>query len=299
MPDKRAKVVEIRCPDIIKNKAIDDRAAYAMFEAGFDQLGDTGVGDDILRELFPPDVKIGIKVNTLAGPLMSTSAQLVYVLAKVFNNAGHDKKDVLIWDRKERELKKCGYKLRTSGSDYHCYATDTTGVGFARNLYNHKSIGSMVSRIQTDMTDVVVNFPVLKDHSLAGLSGCLKNYYGAIHNPNKYHENLCNPYQADLYGLDVIGGKEKLALFDAIRVQYNGGPGYVSYWVENYNAILMSTDAIALDRVGIEIIDRLRTKNGMGRLKESGREPVGVKQAGKDGHGIAELDEIEWLVIEV
>jgi uncharacterized protein (DUF362 family) len=180
-----------------------------------------------------------------------------------------------------------------------CFATDTKGAGFSRKLYSNNSIGSMISRIQTEIVDIGINFPVLKDHSLAGLSGCLKNYYGAIHNPNKYHENLCDPYQADLYALDVIGGKEKLAVCDAVRVQYNGGPGYVDYWIEDYKALLISTDAVALDTVAAEIVNRLRTKNGMRKLKDSGREPVGIKSAGKAGLGIAELDQIEWIAIEV
>ncbi len=270
-----------------------------MFEIGLDQLSSSGVGYDLLERLFSIKQNIGIKVNTLAGKRMSTSPELVYALADILHKQGHKKNHITIWDRRENELVRAGYKIRTSGADYLCFATDTRGAGFSQNLYKHKSIGSLVSKIQTDMCDSMINFPVLKDHSLAGLSGCLKNYYGVIHNPNKYHDNMCDPFQADLYSMDVIRKKQKLAVFDAIKVQYNGGPGFIRQWTVDYGGILMSTDAVALDAVAVIIIDRLRTKNGLRKLKDSGRAPAGIKTAGKDGLGCADLDYIDWVVVEV
>ena len=299
MPDKKAKVIEVRSAKIISDGKIVPIEAAKMLEAGLDNLSPDGLGHDFLASLFPIGQVIGIKVNTLAGRRMSTSPQLVYSLADIFHEIGHKKSDIIIWDRRERELISAGYAIRTGGSDYRCFATDTTGTGFSRRLYNYKSIGSMVSRIQAELTNLTVNFPVLKDHSLAGLSGCLKNNFGTIHNPNKYHANFCDPFQADLLALDIIGGKQKLAVFDAIWVQYNNGPGFVNHWTEEYKAILLATDAVALDTVGTEIIDRLRTKRGLGRLKDSGREPIGIKTAGKDRLGCADLNDIEWVTIEV
>ena len=297
MPD--AKVIEVYSSDIFRDGKVDPEAAREMFETAFDKLSPTARGDDFLAQILPSGKKIGIKINTLAGRLNSTSPALVFALADTLHKSGHKKNNIIIWDRREDELKRAGYKIRTSGADYLVIATDTPGAGLDNRLYSYKSVGSMVSKIQTEMTDLVINFPVLKDHSLAGLSGCLKNYYGVIHNPNKYHENLCNPYQADLYAMDIIHGKQRLGVFDALNVQYNGGPGYVNQWNERYNSILLSTDGIALDRVAMEIVDRLRTKHGLRRLKEVDREPAGVLTAGKDGLGCAELDKIEWLKVKI
>lgn len=291
----KATVVEIQSDNIISNGKINPNEAIKMFETGLDILSPTGVGYDLINRLFPQKSTIGIKVNALAGPKMSTSPELVYILADIFYKAGHDKNKIIVWDRREDELKRAGYKINTGRNDCRCFATDTKGAGFSRKLYSHKSIGSLISKIQTDFCDYIVNFPVLKDHSIAGLSGCLKNNFGVIHNPNKYHGNLCSPYQTDLFSLDVIKGKQKLAVFDALWVQYNGGPGYLSQWTTEYKAIIMSTDAVALDAVAANIIDNLRTNNGLKVLKECGREPVGIYDAGKEELGCADLDNIEWI----
>ena len=41
---------------------------------------------------------------------------------------------------------------------------------------------------------------VLKDHDLAGVSLAMKNWYGVVHNPNKLHDDDCDPFVADLVG---------------------------------------------------------------------------------------------------
>ncbi|MCD6161957.1 MAG: DUF362 domain-containing protein [candidate division Zixibacteria bacterium] len=292
---KKATVVEIQSDNIISNGKINHDEAVKMLEMGLDVLSPTGVSYDLINRLFPQKHTIGIKVNALAGSKMSTLPELVYVLADIICKAGHDKNKIIVWDRKEAELKRAGYKINTSGNGCRCFATDTKGAGYSKKLYSHKSIGSLVSKIQTDICDSMINFPVLKDHSIAGLSGCLKNYFGVIHNPNKYHGDLCNPYQADLFSMDIVKSKQKLAIFDAVWVQYNGGPGYLSQWTVEYKAVLISTDAVALDTVAAKIIDNLRTNNGLKTLKECGREPAGVFDAGKEELGCADLDNIEWL----
>ncbi len=299
MAQKLAKVIEVRSASIIEGGKINPAEALKMLEVGLDNLSPTGVSYDLLDQLFPLKETIGIKVNTLVGKIMSTSPEMAYSLAEILHRQGHKKKNIIIWDRREDELSRAGYKITTRGSDYLCFATDTRGVGFARELFSYKTVGSLISRIQTELTDSVVNFPILKDHSLAGLSGCLKNYFGVIHNPNKYHENNCDPYQADLYSMNIIKGKQKLAVFDAVRVQFNGGPGYVPRWATDYKAVLLATDAVALDRVALEIIDRLRTQNGLAKLKDSGREAISINTSGNAGLGCAELDKIEWIVTEV
>ena len=72
-----------------------------------------------------------------------------------------------------------------------------------------------LSKILTNLTNRTVNLPVLKDHNLAGLSGSMKNMYGVIHNPNKYHLNNCNPYVAELNALAEI--KNSLGILDHCR----------------------------------------------------------------------------------
>ncbi len=59
-------------------------------------------------------------------------------------------------------------------------------------------IGSCFARLVSTTCTALVSFGVVKDHDLAGVSAGLKNLYGVIHNPNKYHDHNCDPYVADV-----------------------------------------------------------------------------------------------------
>ena len=84
-------------------------------------------------------------------------------------------------------------------------------------------IGSCFSRIVAEQVDALICVPVLKDHSLAGVSLGMKNYYGAIHNPNKYHDDHCDPFIVDVVSHRFIRSKWRLTVCDATRAQCHAG----------------------------------------------------------------------------
>jgi len=63
------------------------------------------------------------------------------------------------------------------------------------------SAASLVCNTLSRVCDTVINLPTLKDHGIAGMTMAMKNMFGAIHNPNKYHQNTGNPYVADVFML--------------------------------------------------------------------------------------------------
>ena len=101
----------------------------------------------------------------------------------------------------------------------------------------HGSAASLLSKTLTQTCDAVINLPVLKDHGIVGVTMALKNLFGAIHNPNKYHSDVGDPYVADVYMLPPIRQKVRLAICDATTAQYEGGPSYMPQWGWSYNGL--------------------------------------------------------------
>jgi uncharacterized protein (DUF362 family) len=114
---------------------------------------------------------------------------------------------------------------------------------------------------------------VLKDHGIAGVTMALKNLFGAIHNPNKYHLDAGDPYVADVYMLPPIRQKVKLHICDAVAPQYEGGPSYMPQWSWPYNGLLVARDPVALDYTGWQIIERKRGEMKLKSLQEMQRAP--------------------------
>ncbi|MGW8178255.1 MAG: DUF362 domain-containing protein, partial [bacterium] len=75
---------------------------------------------------------------------------------------------------------------------------------------------SLLCKTLTEVCDVVINLPVLKDHGITGVTMAMKNLFGAIHNPNKYHLNTGDPYVADVCMLSPIRQKVRLTICDGL-----------------------------------------------------------------------------------
>ena len=84
-------------------------------------------------------------------------------------------------------------------------------------------MGSLVSNTLAQTCDAVINLPVLKDHGIVGVTMALKNLFGAIHNPNKYHIDAGDPYVADVNMLPPIRQKVRLTICDAITPSTKAG----------------------------------------------------------------------------
>jgi len=269
-----------------------------MLEAGLSTL--TGIGDSKkAASQMIPDGVVGMKTNCLARKVNSTPVALADAMTEILVEAGRQRSDVIVWERTNRELSGAGYELNASGRGRRCLGTDSSGVGYSSEFYSLGKVDSLVTRILTEMVDHSINLPVLKDHSLAGMSAGMKNMYGAVHNPNKYHDNNCSPYCAEINSLPPIRGKHRLTVIDAVQVQYNGGPGITGRYVDYYGGIILSTDPVACDAVGLKILEHLRSRNGLPTLADVSRPVKYLAAAQEIGLGVADLSKISLTVLKV
>ncbi|HUV31399.1 MAG TPA: DUF362 domain-containing protein [Acidobacteriota bacterium] len=270
----------------------------ALLSAGLGWLSGENEVRAALRKYLPSGT-IGMKTNCLVGRRNSTPVALVDALSQLLTGAGFDENDLVVWDRTNRELAGADFPLNAASRGRRCLGTDTNGAGYSEEFYSFGEVNSLVTRILTDMVDHNVNLPVLKDHSIAGLSAGLKNMYGAIHNPNKYHGNNCDPYCAHVSNLSPIRQKNRLTVLDAVRVQYDRGPGFVGRHMYSYNGVVISDDPVAADRVGLEILERIRAINGLPSLEKAGRPVKYLGSAEATGLGTADLSRIDLNVVLV
>ncbi len=255
MGKKSSRVVRVRSSLVVDGDGkIDMDVLHHMMEAGLEAMSGVGDRSAYLRSLFTSDDIIGLKVNTLGGPGMSTRVEAVRTISGLLDDSGFPQKNHIVWDRSDRELKAVGFTLQTRVG-LRCFGTDHTGVGYGNSLVSKGRIGGLLSRILTDYCSAMINVPVLKDHGVSGITCSLKNHYGCIHNPNKYHDNGCDPYIADLNSLEQIKSSQRLIIVDCLKVQFHGGPAYHRSWAANYGGLLFATDPVAADTVGFEIIE--------------------------------------------
>ncbi len=291
-----SRVIVVRWPAKKAGKRLDNRTYKIMLETGLSSLLQNNSLKTTISKILPGGV-IGMKTNCMTRKFNSTPVALIDAFSDILINNDIKENDIVIWERTNDELVQAGYKLNASSFGRRCLGTDSHGVGYGRDFFGAGDVNSLVSGILTSMVDHNINLPVLKDHSIAGLSAGLKNMYGAINNPNKYHANNCNPYAAYISQLEPIRNRNRLVVIDAIRVQYNAGPGYDSRYIDNYGGLIISGDPVAADRIGLEIVEYYRRINKMPSLQNAGRPADYLITAEKIGLGVADLRKIDLNII--
>ncbi len=266
-----------------------------MYEAGIRALTGERDPDTGLRRLFSPGDRVGIKVNSIGGKLLSTRPDVALPLASWLAERTVKPENVVVWDRTNRELKGAGYRLSSGGNGPRVFGTDTEGAGYGPELVVHRDIGSLFSSIQQDYVTASISLAVLKDHGLAGVTAGMKNYFGAIHNPNKYHDDRCDPFVAQVFDAPPIKSRHRLTVVDALSVQFHRGPSYHARWAAKPGTLLFSVDPVAADSVGWTLIERLRADAGLPTLEAEGRAPGYLATAEKMGLGRSAAAAIETI----
>lgn len=294
----KSRVAHVADPAFRTSHALATDQIKRMLDRALSLLTEIDEPQDAWRSLFSPKDVVGLKINCLAGRGLSTTPELVDAIALSLREIGIDSKNIIVWDRTGRDLASAGFAAGTQTPLYRCAGTDE--IGFDGTLYEHNSIGSLASSILTRLCSAIINVPVLKDHGITGVSLSMKNYYGAIHNPNKYHPNGGNPFIADLNSMPIIRDKERLIVCDCLRGQYNGGPASDPRWRWPEGALMAARDPVALDAIGLDMIERKRGEHGLPSLEESKRFPAYIATAGTVNKlGNADRGAIDLIVDEV
>ncbi len=248
----------------------------------------TGVTDPrrAVQVLFKPADTVGIKLNCLAGPSMSPRPEVVLAFARLLVAGGLDAHRIILFERSSRELRRAGYR---DCAPFQCEGIDND---YDRKIATSGDIGSLYARLVTTRCTALVSFGVLKDHDLAGVSGGMKNWYGVIHNPNKYHDNNCDPFVADVVRHPHIRDKIRLTLLDGGTAQYDGGPAARPSATWPLGLLVASRDPVAVDAWGWRTIDGERVRRKLPSLEAAGRLPRWIGSAARYGLGEGDPDRI-------
>ncbi|HOO56845.1 MAG TPA: DUF362 domain-containing protein [bacterium] len=295
----RPKVVVARDEGIWNGSRLDDvRVRELVFRAVRELSGKEDDGQ-AWAEYFDRGERVSIKLNLIAGRILSSTPAVAKAITGGIMLAGVDGRGIAAWDRYGWELRVAGFKPGRDENGVMYTSTDDSAVGYETELSEWGEVGSLVSRLVSRFGTAIVNVPVLKDHDLAGLSGALKNYYGAINNPNKLHENACNPYVADLNMIPFFKDKTRLIICDGTTAQYHGGPGYKPKFAWRFSGVIAGTDPVAVDTVCADLIDRKRVEQGLPTLEKEGRPPLYIRTAGDADHRLGECELEKIDVVEV
>jgi uncharacterized protein (DUF362 family) len=279
---------------VAPGEQFDAEVAVGMLNSALRTLTNASTTEKAWKALFSKKDVVGLKLNCLAGPGLSSHPVVTAAIIAGLRNAGVEEKNIIVWERFDRELIQAGYTINRRSLGPRIFGTEGR---YDNEIVFAESIGSSFTPIVRRLCTALINVPVLKDHDLSGVGIGLKNFFGAIHNPNKYHDNHCDPYLADLSACPLIREKLRLIVCDALNGQYHGGPALKREFLWSENSLLVGTDPVALDTVGWEMIEAQRRQNDLPNLEEAGRPPTWLTTAADRGLGESRREKIEVVSV--
>jgi hypothetical protein len=229
------------------------------------------------------DKVIGLKVNGLG--------------AERLQQAGVKPGNILVWDRNARDLKACGLEINMDPSRMRCFGSDVSG--FEDQVETFGSSKARFSKILTKECAMVINVPILKDHSMSGVTFAMKNMYGVVERPMDLHATGCNPGVADLNAFHVIREKIKITIGDALSSVYEGGPMFRPEYLWYPSSLIVGEDRVAIDQTAWGILEKKRAEMGLKTLDAAGRPPRYIATAADSVHGLGVNDPGRIKVVEV
>ena len=321
-------VVQVNHPTSVVDGKPSEEAAYEMLKVSMLAL----TGEKSLKKAWRKFVGtkdiIGLKVNPVAGKLLTTSHAVTKAIIKQLEESGIPRKNLVIWDRREMQLHETGYTeenypgIRVTGTE----CQDSEGGYYAENgkLYSEERIdksqflyadiegeydaytipymvnggvNSYFTRICTEEVTKIINVPILKNAG-AAVTLCLKNLsFGAISNTGRLHK-IWNEACAYPCAFPPLRDKVVLNIVDGLRGCFEGGPAANPQFICNYNTMLVGSDPVAVDRIGHDIVigkrieEKIQTED-----KPSSLRFMEIAQELK--LGVADRDKIKLKIIDL
>ncbi len=279
-----SQVVRVQSPHAVAGSAVHQTVLREMLDAALTALTGATRPSDAWQALLKPDDVVGLKFNRSGQTRLGTTAATAGALVESILAAGFSSSQLVCIEAPAEVESKYGTRPARLG-----YATTPTDFGSGQDQL----------ALVLDQVTALIDIPFLKTHRLATLTSALKNLsHGLIKHPARYHRNGCSPYIADIVATEDIQSKLRLCLVDALRIEYGGGPQGSKAATNPAGILLATSDPVAADTVGLEILADLRRNDGLSPLARSASDIPYLAASHRRGLGIALLHGIDLLRVE-
>jgi uncharacterized protein (DUF362 family) len=289
------KVVKITKADSLQANKLYPKpeAAKEMLTRALTEL--TGKPDLVtaVQQFVHKDDIVVVKVNGIAQSQMATGKELVLPFVEAMIEGGVKAENITLLEQYAGFFNATRITTSNVPKGVKIASHANGNATMDERLIPGTGVRTKFVRWLTEAT-AAINFALIKDHSICGYTGALKNMtHGCTINPHDFHVHHASPQIAQLYAQDVIKSRVRLCIADGFKVMADGGPLYKRpEFVKPHDAVYASTDPVAIDTIGWEVVEKYRADFKLKTLTESGREPAYIKAAADLGLGVHERSKI-------
>lgn len=327
------RVVQVVDPHAISNNHVSQPIVRRMLERGMQELTGKSSVEDAWRLFIQPTDVVGIKINPSGAPACYSSPEIVREIIRALESVGVPAHNIVVYDRYSYEVQLGSYRaflpvgVRLVGIENGMF--DVSGydmnVYCQADFFGEWETRSYLAKVVTQQVTKIINVPTLKDHSAAGVTGCLKNLgYGSFNNVARSHHQpitFTDPLIGMMCSVEPLRSKAVLNIMDGMREVWHGGPlTQVQSFIAQPGMLILGTDPVAVDTVELDIITKKRQAQGCISLWDRNpknitfnseefyhdchknlfyRQPAHIAAAGDLGLGISDLQKIDHRRIQM
>jgi hypothetical protein len=290
-------VVEIRSERVLVGRTVHEKFLREMIGRALCHVTGKDTEADAWHALLTDQDVIGVKFNGSGEEGIGTTEPFARLLVASLNRSGWAPEKIVLIEAGNGPCRLLKTLPRREG-----WQSEPTNFG--------SGVDHLAAVL--DQVTAIVNVPFLKANRIAGMSGCLKNLsHALVKRPSHFHDNQaadpkrgilkpgrrCAPYIGDIVASPPIRTRLRLHLVNALRTLREpmfdpSGPA-----VENYGAILAGRDPVAIDMVGLEILNDLRRAAGSEPLTRPDEPLPQHRAANEAGLGVWQPDFIDHVLI--
>ncbi len=275
----------------------EEDVARRLVERALTDLTGASNSTEAMKRFVSKDDRVAIKVNGIAGQTghtMAVNFEVILPVVEAVLGAGVPARNVSVYEQYPTYL----MGTRVGVRKWQLPDGVVTGTHNNRDhsmppITVFENVPTRYCRFFTEAT-AVIDMTMMKDHSICGFTGALKNItHGNIDNPHKHHAHQASPQIALLYNHPIVQSRVRLHIVDAFKIIYDKGPLDKDPRMRvPHGAIYASTDPVALDTIGEKVIDDERKARGGMTLEKAGRKPRYIARAAELGIGVADMNQI-------
>ena len=257
-----------------------------------------------IRKFIHPSDVVAVKVNGIAGQsgcTMAVNFELILPVVEAVLAAGVPPENVTVYEQYPNFLSGTRVNIKGNhlppGVQAKFHANHLADMPYIRVF---ERVRTKYCRFLTRAT-AVINMSLIKDHSICGYTGTMKNMtHGSVINPHDHHRRHADPQIALLYHHPILRSRVRLHITDGFKIIYDEGP-----LDRNPNrrilhgAVFVATDPVAMDTIGWKVIDDARLGHRLKSLADSHREPSYIQTAAGLGLGVHDLNAIRLRTVHI
>lgn len=235
----RSRVVEIASEKVLTGSKPEPVALTEMLHRALLALVRAPRPADVWRRVLGDARRIVLKFNSVGAGVIATNDVFAAVLVRDLAEAGYEPAKLALIEAPD------GLAARLRTREPAGGWGDAIAVGDQR-----EQLAAWLLE-----ADALINVPLLKTHQLAGMSGCCKNLsHAVIRRPARYHANGCSPSVGQIVGSPEVSSRLKLNVMNALRIVADGGPDATEAGVFSAGSVLLGSDPVAVDSVGLGLL---------------------------------------------